>query len=173
MVDGGRRLEIRTSHLAKRDCTPKIGAIGRYGAPDEPPGPIQAGCDVLHGLVSNSEWTGIPLSILMDEAGVKPNGRWLIATGDDGPIQPVVGPVDTYPKSAGRHWPYATTLFDYIRRAMPFRTPKSLSDDEVYAVTAYILHRNELIGRDEVVNADNLAGVEMPNRGNFVDMWGK
>ena len=81
---------------------------------------------MLHGLVSNSEWTGIPLSILMDEAGVKPNGRWLIATGDDGLIQPVVGPVDTYPKSAGRHWPYATTLFDYIRRAMPFRTPKSL-----------------------------------------------
>ena len=64
-------------------------------------------------------------------------------------------------------------MFDYIRRAMPFHTPKSLSDDEVYAVTAYILHRNELIGRDEVVNADNLAGVDMPNRGNFVDMWGK
>ena len=41
------------------------------------PEPMQAGCDVLHGLVSNSEWTGIPLSILMDEAGVKPNGRWL------------------------------------------------------------------------------------------------
>ena len=95
------------------------------------------------------------------------------ATGTEGPIQPVVGPVDTYPKSAGRHWPYATTLFDYIRRAMPFHTPKSLSDDEAYAVTAYILHRNELIGRDEVVNADNLAGVDMPNRGNFVDMWGK
>ena len=95
------------------------------------------------------------------------------ATGTEGPIQPVVGPVDTYPKAAGRHWPYATTLFDYIRRAMPFHTPKSLSDDEVYAVTAYILHRNELIGRDDVVNADSLAGVDMPNRGNFVDMSGK
>ena len=49
------------------------------------PDPMQAGCDVLHGLVSNSEWAGVPLSILMDEAGVKPEGRWLIATGDDGP----------------------------------------------------------------------------------------
>ena len=49
------------------------------------PEPMQAGCDVLHGLVSNSEWSGIPLSILMDEAGVKPDGRWVIATGDDGP----------------------------------------------------------------------------------------
>ena len=95
------------------------------------------------------------------------------ATGTEGPIQPVVGPVDTYPKSAGRHWPYATTLFDYIRRAMPFHTPKSLSDDEVYAVTAYILHRNELIGRDEVMNADSLAGVDMPNRENFVNVWGQ
>ena len=56
---------------------------------------------------------------------------------------------------------------------MPFRTPKSLSDDEVYAVTAYILFRNELVGRDEVVNADSLAGVDMPNRENFVDMLGK
>ena len=49
------------------------------------PDPMQAGCDVLHGLVSNSEWTGIPLSILMDEAGIQSNGRWVIATGDDGP----------------------------------------------------------------------------------------
>ena len=49
------------------------------------PDPMQAGCDVLHGLVSNSEWSGVPLSILMEEAGVKPEGRWLIATGDDGP----------------------------------------------------------------------------------------
>ena len=95
------------------------------------------------------------------------------ATGTEGPIQPVVGPVDTYPKSAGRHWPYATTLFDYIRRAMPFHTPKSLSDDQVYAVTAYILYRNELVGRDQVVNADNLADVAMPNRENFVNVWGK
>ena len=95
------------------------------------------------------------------------------ATGMEGPIQPVVGPVDTYPKSAGRHWPYATTLFDYIRRAMPFYTPKSLSDDEVYAVTAYILHRNELIDSEAVMNADSLAGVDMPNRENFVNVWGK
>ena len=49
------------------------------------PEPMQAGCDVLHGLVSNSEWSGIPLSILMDEPGVKPNGRWVVATGDDAP----------------------------------------------------------------------------------------
>jgi sulfane dehydrogenase subunit SoxC len=47
--------------------------------------PMQAGCDMLHGLVSNSEWTGVPLSILMDEAGVKPEGRWVVAAGNDAP----------------------------------------------------------------------------------------
>ncbi|MCV2867490.1 sulfite dehydrogenase [Defluviimonas sp. WL0002] len=49
------------------------------------PEPMQAGCDVLHGLLSNSEWTGIPMSVLLDEAGVKPEGRWVVAVGNDGP----------------------------------------------------------------------------------------
>jgi cytochrome c len=54
---------------------------------------------------------------------------------------------------------------------MPFDAPKSLSDDEVYAVTAYILHRNGLVIEDEVLNEANLADVQMPNRGNFIDLW--
>ena len=49
------------------------------------PEPMQAGCDLLHGLVSNSEWTGVPLAVLMDEAGVKPDGRWVVAVGNDAP----------------------------------------------------------------------------------------
>ena len=49
------------------------------------PEPMQAGCDMLHGLLSNSEWTGVPLSVLMDEAGVKPEGTWVVAVGSDGP----------------------------------------------------------------------------------------
>jgi len=92
-------------------------------------------------------------------------------TGVEGPIMPPVGPNSSFPKPAGHYWPYATTLFDYIRRAMPFPAPKSLSDDEVYAVTAYILYRNGLVAEDEVLNANNLADVEMPNRDNFIDLW--
>ena len=84
---------------------------------------------------------------------------------------PPVGPNELWDKPAGLHWPYATTLFDYTRRSMPFHTPKSLSDDEVYAVTAYILHRNGLVTEDEVLNEANLADVEMPNRSNFIDLW--
>ncbi len=90
-------------------------------------------------------------------------------TGIEGPIMPPVGPTDSYAKPAGQQWPYATTLFDYIRRAMPFDAPKSLSNDEVFAVTAYILHRNGLVAEDEVVDASTLANVEMPNHDNFID----
>jgi S-disulfanyl-L-cysteine oxidoreductase SoxD len=92
-------------------------------------------------------------------------------TGAEGPIMPPVGPSESYDKPAGRYWPYATTLFDYIRRAMPFDAPKSLSNDEVYAVTAYLLYRNGLVADDAVVDAGNLADVEMPNRDNFIDLW--
>jgi cytochrome c len=84
---------------------------------------------------------------------------------------PPVGPNAAYDKPAGRHWPYATTLFDYIRRAMPFHAPKSLSDDEVYALTAFILYRNDLVAEDEVVSDKTLASVVMPNRENFIDLW--
>lgn len=93
------------------------------------------------------------------------------ATGVEGPIQPLVGPNDTYPTAAGQYWPYATTLFDYTRRAMPFNAPKSLTVDETYALVAYVLHRNGIIGAADVINAGNLADIVMPNRDNFIDLW--
>jgi mono/diheme cytochrome c family protein len=71
-------------------------------------------------------------------------------------------------KTAGSYWPYATTLFDYVRRAMPFSNPKSLSDDEVYAVSAYILNLNGIIGPDDVLDAQSLQKVRMPNRDGFI-----
>lgn len=92
-------------------------------------------------------------------------------TGTEGPIMPPVGPNDVWAKPAGRHWPYATTLFDYIRRAMPFDAPKSLSDDQVYALTAFILDRNGVIPEGTVVDADLLPAVTMPNRDAFIDVW--
>lgn len=93
------------------------------------------------------------------------------ATGTEGPVMPPVGPNDVWAKPAGRHWPFATTLFDYIRRAMPFDAPKSLSDDEVYALTAFILAENGVIAGDETMDAAALAAVTMPNRENFIDVW--
>jgi cytochrome c len=71
-------------------------------------------------------------------------------------------------KTVGSYWPHATTLFDYIRSAMPYQRPGMLSDDEVYSVTAYILHLNGIVARDTDINATSLPQVQMPNRDNFV-----
>lgn len=70
-------------------------------------------------------------------------------------------------KTVGSYWPYATTLFDYIRRAMPFQQPQSLTNDQVYAVTGYLLYRNEILKQDAVVDAEALRGVVMPNANAF------
>jgi len=71
-------------------------------------------------------------------------------------------------KTIGSYWPYATTVFDYVRRAMPYPTPHSLSDGEAYAVTAYLLHLNGIIGADDVMDATSLAKVKMPNQAGFI-----
>jgi S-disulfanyl-L-cysteine oxidoreductase SoxD len=71
-------------------------------------------------------------------------------------------------KTIANYYAYATTVFDYIRRAMPFNAPRSLSDDEVYALTAYILAINKLIGEQDVMDAKTLPTVKMPNRDNFI-----
>ena len=71
-------------------------------------------------------------------------------------------------KTIGNYWPYATTLFDYVRRAMPYDRPGSLSNDEVYAVTAYLLAQNQLIKDDAVIDAKSLPQVVMPSRDKFV-----
>lgn len=71
-------------------------------------------------------------------------------------------------KTIGNYWPYATTLFDYIRRAMPYSSPGILSNDQVYNVTAYLLYLNGIIDRNTSINADNLAAVLMPARDRFV-----
>jgi S-disulfanyl-L-cysteine oxidoreductase SoxD len=71
-------------------------------------------------------------------------------------------------KTVGSYWPYATTLFDYIHRAMPFNESKSLTADETYAVSAYILNLNNIIGADDVLDAQSLPKVQMPNRDGFI-----
>ena len=71
-------------------------------------------------------------------------------------------------KTIKNFWPYSTTVFDFIRRAMPFQMPHSLTDDEVYALTAYILAGNKLIGPDDAMDAQTLPKVKMPYRDNFI-----
>ncbi|MEO8714593.1 MAG: cytochrome c [Acetobacteraceae bacterium] len=71
-------------------------------------------------------------------------------------------------KTVGSYWPYATTLFDYIRRAMPQNAPQSLSNNDVYAVSGYVLFLNGLLAETATVDASTLLAVKMPNREGFV-----
>ena len=70
-------------------------------------------------------------------------------------------------KTVGSSWPYATTLFDYMRRAMPFGQRKSLSNDEVYAATAYVLFLNDFIDEDRLITNASLTSIAMPNQDGF------
>ncbi len=94
------------------------------------------------------------------------------ATGTEGPNDRLVADGDWGPWPPGRvfgaYWPYATTFFDYTRRAMPQATPGSLADDEVYAITAYVLYLNGLLPEDAVLDSASLAAIEMPARDRFV-----
>jgi cytochrome c len=72
------------------------------------------------------------------------------------------------PKTIGNYWPYATTVFDYVRRAMPLNAPGSLTNDEVYAVTAYLLSANQIIPPETVLDSARLAAVRMPYVDRFV-----
>jgi cytochrome c len=71
-------------------------------------------------------------------------------------------------RTVGSYWPYATTLFDYVRRAMPLNAPQSLSNEDVYAVSGYVLHLNGLLAEDAVVSAKTLTELKMPNGDGFV-----
>src|SRR5579872_656369 len=93
--------------------------------------------------------------------------------GQGGPMDKLVGGTGSLNtkapvKTVGSYWPYATTLFDYVRRAMPFNAPGTLSNDQVYAVSAYILYMNGIVQQNAVMNAKALAAIKMPNRDEFV-----
>lgn len=114
-------------------------------------------------------------------------GRVLYATacarchgesGIAGPFGSLVGrvPDDAFPfaenprlpKTIGNYWPYATTIFDYVRRAMPLDQPGSLEDDEVYALTAFLLHENGLLDEDTEIDRESLPKIQMPARDRFI-----
>ena len=74
-------------------------------------------------------------------------------------------------KTIGSYWPYATTVFNYIRRAMPYTAPMSLANEDYYAITAYLLNRNDIIAADVVIDKDSLPTIQMPNRDGFVNAY--
>ena len=144
---------------------------------------------ILGRMVSPEEITSWDISIGPDGAGLPPGSgtpkqgeavyaaKCLVCHGETGAGQPndaLVGGRGTLAgdqppvKTIGSFWPYATTLFDYVRRAMPLNESKSLANDEVYSVVAYLLQLNGVIGENETVNAQTLPKVRMPNRDGFI-----
>jgi S-disulfanyl-L-cysteine oxidoreductase SoxD len=95
-----------------------------------------------------------------DKGAGKPNDQLVGGVGSlagDAPI-----------KTVGSFWPYATTIFDYIRRAMPITASKTLTNDEVYALTAYLLQQNGIVGERDEIDGKSLPKVKMPNRDGFI-----
>jgi len=91
-------------------------------------------------------------------------GRWPVLAGGQGTLLK-----DRPVKTIGSYWPYLSTVFDYVRRAMPFGNARSLSDDDVYALTAYLLYLNDLVDDEEFeLSNENFATIKMPNEENFV-----
>jgi cytochrome c len=109
-----------------------------------------------------ANWTGIiPDPVRSGQAAFRQTASPLVGGG---PITDISASM----KTIANFWPYATTLFDYIRRAMPWQQPMTLANDEVYALTDYILAQNKLIGEDDTINAQTLPKVRMPNRDGFI-----
>jgi mono/diheme cytochrome c family protein len=142
--------------------------LGRVATPDEIAGwdisidPSGAGLPAGSGNARQGAATfAAKCAACHGEAGGgKPNDQLVGGQGTIATDKPV--------KTVGSYWPYATTLFDYIRRAMPMPQSKSLHDEEVYALVAYILAQNKIIGEDDAMDAHTLPRVRMPNREGFV-----
>jgi len=143
--------------------------LGRVAAPEEiaswdiSVGPDGAGLPVGSGTPKQGEavYAAKCVACHGEKGAGKPNdplvgGRGTLASGQD-PI-----------KTIGSFWPYATTIFDYVRRAMPLNESKTLTNDEVYAVTAYLLYLNGIIGESTALDAQTLPRVKMPNSDGFV-----
>ncbi len=139
--------------ISNEDVAPWDISIGPDGA-GLPPGsgtPKQgeavfaAKCQACHG----------------EKGAGKPNDRLVGGQGSLPGPKPAI-------KTVGSYWPYATTLFDYVRRAMPLNESKSLSNDEVYAVVAYLLNLNGIVPDTETIDARSLPKVQMPNRDGFI-----
>lgn len=92
-------------------------------------------------------------------------GRWPVLAGGQGTLQN-----ERPEKTIGSYWPYLSTVYDYVHRAMPFGNARSLSDDDIYALTAYLLYLNDIVDDEEFeLSRDNFSSVQLPNEPNFVE----
>ena len=158
-------------------------------------GAIVAGCLVSSALAYDFGRRATPDEVKLWDIDVRPDGKGLPegsgtvahgksvyedncaachgTNGQDGIKDRLVGGQGTLAsdkpmKTVGSFWPYATTLFDYIHRAMPYQAPESLSVDDTYAVVAYILNLNGVLPADGKLDKETLPKIKMPNRDGFI-----
>jgi S-disulfanyl-L-cysteine oxidoreductase SoxD len=176
------RSRVRRTLAATIATALAIGSVGCGDAPSQGKGLFNIGRPL-----SESELRSWNIDVAPDGTGLPPGqgsvpqGEAIYRTkciachganGQGHPMDRLAGGRDTLAsdapvKTVGSYWPYATTIFDYVRRAMPLDRPQSLTADEVYAVTAYLLQINGLVGPDAMMNAHTLPKVRMPNQEAF------
>jgi S-disulfanyl-L-cysteine oxidoreductase SoxD len=154
-------------------------AFAAHPALAEPPGlgkPISEAEIKAWDISILPDGTGLPAGSGTAEQGAKIYAEKCAAChgeGGKGGISaalvgaPPIKSIDTT-KTVANFWGHSTTVFDYVRRAMPWMSPRTLTDDEVYALTAFILAQNKIIGDNDVMNAQTLPKVKMPNADNFI-----
>jgi cytochrome c len=150
--------------------TKRLG-IGREATPQEIAGwdidirPDGQGLPPGKGTVKNGEQLYMTHCAACHGEFGESAGRWPIISGGNGTLashDPV--------KSIGSYWPYASTVMDYIRRSMPFGNAQSLTNDELYAITAYVLYLNDIVkSEDFELNQKNFGTIKLPNQPNFYD----
>lgn len=151
----------------------KTADVGTYGLGTAPTQQQVAGWNID---ASRPDGSGLPPGSGNVTQGKQVYEQTCVAChGADGtgPMDRLVGGKDTLGskkpvRTVGSYWPYATTLWDYIDRAMPFNNPHSLSPDQVYAVAAYVLFLNHIVPQDATMDRDTLPKVKMPNQGDFI-----
>lgn len=147
----------------------KVG-LGRPALPEEVKAwdiavrPDGKGAPLGKGTVKQGEDLFLALCAVCHGEFGEAVGRWPVLVGGRGSLKH-----DNPEKTIGSYWPDASTVFDYIKRAMPFGNARSLSDDEIYAITAFLLQMNEVVKEDFVLSNENIGKVKMPNAANFFD----
>ena len=146
--------------------------------------PVDAAAIAAWDISILPDGTGLPLGAGTPAQGARiyaekcgqchgPDGKGGVAGLTAAPLAPLFGgdsitDISAATKRIANFWPYSTTIFDYVRRAMPWQQPATLTNEEVYALTAYILALNKLIGENDAMNAQTLPKVKMPNRDGFI-----
>ncbi|MGE3643125.1 MAG: c-type cytochrome [Beijerinckiaceae bacterium] len=166
---GGSAISVAKDKPAAQKPAAKI-ALGRAALPEEIKAwdidirPDGVGLPAGKGSVKEGEAIFVEKCAACHGEFGEGVGKWPVLAGGRGSLKSE-GPE----KTIGSYWPYLSTVYDYIYRAMPFGNAQTLTHDEVYAITAYLLHMNEIVDEKFVLSKENFTSVKMPNVSNFYE----